>query len=146
MLNGAVILLKGWKPNLGASKDVVQEVQSELGIVFPTDNVELMEWSNGGVGWIGQSYLYLLPIEELALENESLGAAKYAPGVVFFGGDGGGMKYGFDTNYDPPAIVEVDAVSIGIPEDTTMHRMSFADFLRLLHKRRYEQTSVSWEA
>jgi hypothetical protein len=146
MFNRAATLLKDWKPNPGASKDVIKEVQSQLGILFPTDYVELMQWSNGGEGWIGQSYLYLLPIDELALENESLEAAKFAPGVVFFGGDGGGMKYGFDTNYVPLATVEVDAVSIGISEDTIIHRMSFTDFLRLLHKRRYEETSVGREA
>ncbi len=132
-------LLKGWEPNPGAPKEVVGRVQSELGIAFPQDYIELIEWSNGGEDWIGESYLQLWPLEEVILNNESVGALTFAPGVVFFGGDGGGMIYGFDTHFDPPVIVEVDAVSIGIEEDTRLHRMSFTEFLQLLHNRRYEE-------
>jgi len=132
-------LLKEWQPNPGTSKEVVERVQSELGIVFPQDYTELMEWSNGGEGWIGESYLQLWLMEEIPWNNESVGALKFAPGVIFFGGDGGGMQYGFDTHFDPLAIVEVDAVSIGLEEDTVVHRISFTEFLQLLHKQRYEE-------
>lgn len=139
-------LLKDWKPSPGASKELVGRVQSELGISFPQDYIELMEWSNGGEDWIGESYLQLWPLEELPCNNESVGARKFAPGVVFFGGDGGGMIYGFDTHFDPPVIVEVDAVSIGIEEDTLVHRTSFIEFLQILHQRHFEKTSVEPEA
>lgn len=131
-------LLKKWKPNPGAPREVIEKVQSELGIVFPQDYTELMEWSNGGEDWIGQSYLQLLPVEEIPLMNKLTGATKYVPWVIFFGGDGGGMKYGFDTHFDPPAIIEVDAVSIGDIEDMIIHHMSFTEFLQLLSKRRYD--------
>jgi hypothetical protein len=141
-LNDVADILKNWKPNPGAPKEVIEKVQDELGVVFPQDYTALMETSNGGEDWIGESYLQLWPIEEIPLRNESLHVAEYAPGVVFFGGDGGGMKYGFDTHFDLPAIVEVDAVCIGVEEDTVVHRMSFTEFLHLLHNRRYEEPST----
>jgi hypothetical protein len=49
------------------------------------------------------------------------------------------MMYGFDAHFDPPVIVEVDAVSVGIVEDTVIHRMGFTEFLKLLH---YAEASV----
>jgi hypothetical protein len=145
VLNDVAQLLKEWKPNPGAPREVVEKVQDELGIVFPADYAQLMEWSNGGEDWIGESYLQLWPMEEIPSRNESIGATKYAPGVILFGGDGGMMKYGFDTHFDPPAIVEVDAVSIGNEEDTIIHRMSFTEFLQLLHDWRYDEPGIEAE-
>ncbi len=144
-MNDVAQLLKDWRLNPGAPREVVERVQSELGIVFPQDYTDLMEWSNGGEDWIGESYLRLWPMEEIPLMNAGYGALRFAPGMVFFGGDGGGMIYGFDTHFDPPTIVEVDAVCIGIEEDTIVHRMSFTEFLQLLHDRRYEDTSIEVE-
>jgi hypothetical protein len=145
VLKDVAHLLKEWKPNPGAPREVVEKVQSELGIVFPQDYIGLMEWSNGGEDWVGESYLQLWTIEEIPLYNETLGMTKYAPGVIIFGGDGGGMVYGFDTHFDPPAIVEVDAVCIGNEEDTIVHRMSFTEFLQLLHDRRYDVMDIEAE-
>jgi SMI1 / KNR4 family (SUKH-1) len=145
VLKDVAQLLKEWKPNPGAPREVVEKVQDELGIVFPQDYIDLMETSNGGENWVGKSYLQLWPIEEIPSMNEGYGAPRFAPGVVFIGGDGGGTLYGFDTHFDPPAIVEVDAVSIGIEEDTLVHHMTFTEFLQLLHDRRYDEIDVEAE-
>ncbi len=83
MLKDFAELLKDWEPNSGTSREAVERVQSELGIVFPQDYIELMEWSNGGEDWIGESYLRLWPMEEIPSMNESLRASEYAPRVVF---------------------------------------------------------------
>jgi len=144
-VNRIAQLLKDWKPNPGVPREVVETVQSEMGVVFPQDYIELMERSNGGEDWIGESYLQLTPMEEIPLSNESIGATKYAPGVIFFGGDGGGMVYGFDTHFNPPAIVEVDAVCIGNEDDTVRRHISFTDFLHLLHDRRYDEAGMEAE-
>jgi SMI1/KNR4 family protein SUKH-1 len=115
--------------------EAIEKVEEELGIVLPSDYIAFIETSNGGEGWVGNPYLRLWPVEEIQLMNESLHAAEYAPGVVFFGGDGGGMLYGIDNRLDPPAFIEVDSVSIGIDEDTKVHRTTFTGFLQTLHQR-----------
>src|SRR2546428_736816 len=101
----------------GASEGLLAEVQRKLGISFPTEYADFMRTSNGAEGWVGASPLVLWPLEEIVTRNETLQVKEYAPGLVLFGGDRGGMAYGFDTRSHPMAIVAVDYVSIGEEED-----------------------------
>jgi hypothetical protein len=56
-----------------------------LGIVWPDDFVELMSITNGGEGWVGESYLSVYELDQIARFN----APEFHPGLVLFASDGG---------------------------------------------------------
>jgi hypothetical protein len=81
----------------GASESAVERAQADLQAALPGDYVMAMRAHNGGEGWIGQgAYLRLWPIEEVASNNETLGARDFVPGVTLIGTDGAGELFGVE--------------------------------------------------
>ena len=75
---------------------------------LPQEYVEAIRQANGIEGWINEhSFLVLYSLEELDSVNKAACTDEVVPGMVIFGGDGGGMTYGFDTRCTPAKIVEV---------------------------------------
>jgi hypothetical protein len=122
-------LVREMNRNLGASESSLQEAQASLQISLPADYVAFMSETNGATGFVGNSYLNLMPIEELAARNERLKSAEYTPGLLIFGSDGGGMAYAFDTRSDPMPIVEMDFVTI----DANKAKVCAPTFVAFLH-------------
>ena len=77
-----------------------------LGIVWPDDFVELMSITNGGEGWIGESYLLVYELDQIARFN----SPEFHPGLVLFASDGGGEGFAFRKGSTPPDIVMANLV------------------------------------
>ena len=77
-----------------------------LGIAWPDDFVELMSITNGGEGWVGESYLSVYELDQIARFN----SPEFHPGLVLFGSDGGGESFAFRTSSTPPDIVMANLV------------------------------------
>jgi SMI1 / KNR4 family (SUKH-1) len=83
--------------NEGAHENVVASALSELGKSLPPSYVNFVRQKNGGEGFVGENYLSLWKIEELAQFNSDYEVEEYAPGFLFFASNGGGDGYAFDT-------------------------------------------------
>jgi hypothetical protein len=83
--------------NQGASEAAIASITSELGIILPTSYLNFIRQRNGGEGFVGESYLSLWKIENLAQWNAEYEAGEYAPGFLFFASNGGGEGYAFNT-------------------------------------------------
>jgi len=86
--------------NEGATEGAVALALSELGISLPPSYLSFMRLHNGGYGFVGENYLSLWKVEELAQFNAEYQVHEYAPGFLFFASNGGGEGYAFDTTID----------------------------------------------
>lgn len=82
------------------------ELGHVFGIAWPPDFIELMSITDGGEGWVGESYLTVFGIDELQHYNEP----EFWPGLVLFGSSGGGEGFAFLKSSAPPGIVMANMV------------------------------------
>jgi SMI1 / KNR4 family (SUKH-1) len=130
-------------PAPGASPEAFSEVEQYFGIKFPTVYRQFMLRSNGAEGLIGESYVVLYPIEELVDINTGYGTSVVTPGMLLFGGDGGGEAYAFDIRKSAMPIIMVTWVSLDF-EEALPAGDSFTAFLEALYAGRtfFEERSV----
>ena len=101
--------------NPGATEQSLQILSKEIGVQLPHKYIEFMRFSNGAEGAIGpNNYLVIWPVNEIKELNEGYAVDEFAPGLVLFGGDGGGTAYAFDTRFEEMPIVEVPLVGMDI--------------------------------
>ena len=118
---------------LGASDKLINDLEERLGTKFPMDYIELMTISNGFTGFVGEnSYLIVWQIEQIEFSNQQLNMAKYAPGLLAFGGNGGGTLYAFDLRASFISIVDLPIIGAG-PEDAIFCGHTFTEFLQYLY-------------
>lgn len=81
----------------GTSLESIASVEADLNCSLPDDYRQFAILYNGAEGWIGsEGYLRLWSVESLVSENRFHEVNRRAPGLVLFGGDGGGSGYAFD--------------------------------------------------
>jgi hypothetical protein len=112
MLSSLVDKLSGFSFNEAPPDAAFSEWLSPLNHVLPHDYLQFMHEKNGGEGFVGSSYLVLWKIEDLKQFNAEYEVAKYAPGLLLFGADGGGEGFAFDTRVSPPTIVMVPQIGM----------------------------------
>lgn len=113
----------------GANKEDALRACLILNFNPPSDYVEALYFSNGGEGFIQQSYFRLYSLEELLALNKAYQVKSFAPGLVIFGSNGGGEAYGFDTRQVPLEIVQIPF----IPMDFQYAKPLGKNFLEFLH-------------
>jgi len=107
-------------------------VEKELGYALPDDYRQFLRQKNGGEGFIGpNSYLILWPLEQLVSLNLAYEAARYAPGFLLFGSNGGGEAYAFNSGLRPMPIVAMPFVGMD-PTVSQPIAVGFAGFLQKL--------------
>jgi SMI1 / KNR4 family (SUKH-1) len=94
----------------GATELLISESEREMGLKLPDDYLAFLETSNGGEGFVANSYVMLWKVKELSSMNRSYETEIYAPDLLIFGSDGGGEAYRFDTRELPWRIVRVPFV------------------------------------
>lgn len=127
-------LISGLELTPPATIQQLKEVESKLGVVFPTQYVEFMLWSNGAEGKVGNSYLVIWPLDQLIPLNEDYAVEEFTPGLIYFGSDGGGMAYAFDKRVENVPVVEFPFESIHI-NDAKHCGNNFNEFLEYLYHR-----------
>jgi len=95
-----------------ADAGVVDGLSASLGIALPSDYLSFLRQHNGGEGFIGDNYIIFWKAEELADFNREYEVARYAPGILLFGSDGGGEGYGFDTQSAAMPIVRIPFIGM----------------------------------
>ena len=97
--NKIVILLNN---NHGVDSKDITVIEERLNAAFPQDYITLLQWSNGGEGYVGENYISFWKVEDLPALNEEYQIQKYlSEKFLGIGTDGGGICYGFclDKNY-----------------------------------------------
>ncbi len=118
--------------NEPATKDSIDVTESQLGMKFPEDFIELMLQSNGCEGLIGDNrYLSIWRMENIASLNKAYQVEEFAPGLVLFGSDGGDEGYAFDTKQENMPIVMVPFIGM-LRADTVIMGANFIEFLKSL--------------
>lgn len=122
-------------PRGPARQEDIAAASHDLGVKFPSDYVEFMLTRNGAEGPTNPGYLVLWPVEEVVpmtraiREENSPLAERYA----FFGGDGGGELYAFDTHSSQPLIVEIPTVFVD-PNDVRECGDSLVELVEYLQR------------
>jgi hypothetical protein len=85
------------KNQVGASVELIEELQNELDFKLSEDYSDLMKEFNGGEGDVGEnSWLCLFPIEELATTNKDYSLLmEQIPNYFLFGKDSADTGYAF---------------------------------------------------
>jgi len=89
-------ILENFDSNDASSMEIMEDVERQFGLQFPSDYKTFMAARDGGEGFIGGQYLILWRVGELIEFNRDYEVEKYAPGLVFFGSNGGGEAFAFD--------------------------------------------------
>ncbi|WP_374577796.1 SMI1/KNR4 family protein [Phenylobacterium sp.] len=92
--------------------DVIAGLTSGLGVALPPSYLSFLRQHNGGEGFVGDSYVVLWRAEDLVDFNREYEVAKYAPGIILFGSNGGGEGYGFDTQLAGLPIVQLPFIGM----------------------------------
>lgn len=112
--------------------EAIRKFEKLSGLTLPVDYAVFIKESNGGEGFVGpNAYLILWPVEQLLELNKAYQVQECAPGLLFFGSDGGGEAFAFDTRMPEIPIVAVPFVGM----DCSLARqisVSFSGFLKTL--------------
>jgi len=68
--------------------------------------------TNGGEGFIGNTYVIFWKLEELESFNIEYEVYNYAQDIYLFGSDGGGEAFAFDQKVTPWSVIKVPFVGI----------------------------------
>ena len=117
----------------GAPIDAVETFQASTGFVLPKDYADFLRFSNGAAGLIGDNYVVLWQVEELAKFNAGYRVDTFAPGLFLFGSDGAGEAFAFDRRRHGPPIVAVPFIPLSTGEAVDL-APTFEGFLQTLHE------------
>lgn len=77
----------------GAERRQALHICAMLHLNPSSDFLDVLQFTNGGEGFIRQSYLRLYSCAELLSLNEAYQVNRFAPGLVLFESNGGGVLY-----------------------------------------------------
>jgi hypothetical protein len=98
----------------GAAAQLVEQASKVLGLRLPDDYVAYLKRSNGGEGFVGDAYLVLWKAEELVEFNKDYEMETRAPGLIAFGGNGGGEGFAFDTRSPDMPVVQIPFIGLSL--------------------------------
>lgn len=75
----------------GATANEIDEVEKRLGIALPADYVELLRYTNGCEGFIGENYIMLYEASYV----RDFGIRQFLPSLLYFASDGAGEGFAF---------------------------------------------------
>lgn len=133
MLNETELaLLRTLKLESRADEAAVGQLRQSLGGSLPADYLELLNYANGGAGFVGgRGYILLWRIQEIPEICSANGVERSAPGLLPFASDGGGNVFAFDRRSSQTRIVEVPLIGI-CWEDAKFRANSVGELLSYL--------------
>ena len=120
--------------NSAASESQIAAAEAHLQLSLPHEFREFLLHGNGGEGFVGQQYLMLWRVEDLAPLNRDYLVSEFAPGLLIFGSSGGGDAFGFDTRSPSMPIVRVPFVGMAW-KDASEVAKNFRAFLEALYSQ-----------
>jgi len=116
-----------------ATRAQLSAEERALGLQLPQEYREFLEKSNGAEGFVGKnSYASLWPVNELKELNDAYDVGSYASGYLFFGSDGGGEAFAFDTT---SSMSIVKMLFVGMSREIAVPQAdAFWQFLEVLYR------------
>jgi hypothetical protein len=114
-----------------ADEAAIRDACRTLSLEPPPDYIAAMQYTDGGEGFIRQSYLHLYSVGELLRLNAAYRVDEFAPGIVIFGSTGGGEAFGFDKRQTLVEIVEMPFIPM-VCRDLKRLGRTFTEFLQAL--------------
>lgn len=113
-MNDTIIeILKEMDKEEPATLEMIEKVEKEWNVNFPNEYKQLMLFSNGVEGPIGNiGYLSIWPINELVELNQEYAVDEFLPGIKYFGSDGADIAYGFEFDESETLVIEIPFDSI----------------------------------
>jgi hypothetical protein len=106
-----------WYNNPPAKFTEIASVEQKMSIKLPEAYIKLIQWSNGGEGWVDEQYVSLWRIESLAILNEEYRIQHYlGERIIGFGTDGGAVCFAFDFRKNPVSTVCFDLGNMDLKE------------------------------
>ncbi|MDF7773797.1 SMI1/KNR4 family protein [Sphingomonas sp. AOB5] len=120
---------------------MIEAAETALEIRFPDDYRAFLLTQGTGEGWVGEHYLHLWKVEDLALWNREYGFPEYAPFLIGFGSDGAGESFAFDRRTTPMPVVMAPFIDL-----SEGNAIRVADNFQHLLQRMREEKSLFPEA
>lgn len=117
----------------GLKNDNLESIFLELDLNPPFDYVSVLRYTNGGEGFLRESYLRLFSINTLISINNAYQIKRFTPGLILFGSNGGGDAFCFDTRKDPVEIIQVPFIPMDFKYAELLGK-SFLEFLQKLQE------------
>lgn len=125
-------VLSGCTLNDPASESAIAALEMAVGFKLPETYCALMRRSSGIEGFVGGGcYIALWPVEQIVELNDAYGVSEFAPGLVFFGSNGGEAGFAFDTRTEGLPIIEVPFIGLSLNEGNPRGR-TFDEFMKNL--------------
>lgn len=113
----------------GVSEEDIESAEVALRWMLPLDYREFQMKNGGGEGFLGENFLILWGVNELAEFNRDYEVEEYAPGLIVFGSDGAGDAFAFDTRFGKFDVVRVPFIGMGL-ESAVPVADSFDKFMK----------------
>lgn len=123
---------KLWLRYPGASLEILRNIELSMGLLFPSDFIEFMQWSSGGEAKLPNVYLSLWNANDIVKLNDSYQIQKYlGKNVLGIGSDGGPICFLLD--YRSLTTISFSSVNFGDLEPSEIKNLapSFMEGLEL---------------
>lgn len=134
-------LFKNFIKSPSVEKKIALHACATLNLNPPSGYLDVLQFTNGGEGFIHQYYFRLYSIEELLSLNEAYQVKSFAPGLVIFGSNGGGEAFGFDTRQTPTEIVQIPFIPMDFQYAESFGQ-GFLEFLQTLAEKDHGNDSL----
>jgi hypothetical protein len=114
-----------------ADENAIAAADQALSWAVPDEYREFVRMNDGAEGFIGDTYVSLWRVAELAELNALARVAEFAPGFTAFGTDGGTELFGFDRRTATNPVVAIPVVGLSWEYGRPLGG-SFEAFLRKL--------------
>jgi hypothetical protein len=103
-------LLAAIESNPPATAEAVSEAEAALGRPLPSHYRRFLSEADGCEGTIGNGYIALWRVNDLAELNAAYAVDEFAPGLLLVGSDGGDTAYALDLKREASPVVSVPFV------------------------------------
>ena len=90
----------------GATVEAITALQESLGTALPSDYLDFLQRSDGGIGHGPDLFVILDRAGEVAATTVGYGAPEYAPGSIISGSDGCSNVLGMETRSHDPVVMD----------------------------------------
>jgi cell wall assembly regulator SMI1 len=108
--NDLARLLAAIDSNPPATAEAVSEAEAALGRPLPTHYRRFLLEADGCEGGLGDGYVALWHVDDLAELNAAYAVDEFAPGLLLVGSDGGDTAYALDLNREHAPVVALPFV------------------------------------
>jgi hypothetical protein len=126
---------RDWRSRAGANSQTLAALRAAAAVELPGEYIRLLAWSDGGEGPlpVQPCWFQLYPASETIEIWRSAVYVEFFPGLLVFGGNGGGEAVAFDLRGPAPwPVVYFDMTNIDLAESIRPLAPDFPTFLEIV--------------